>query len=258
MNETKKLTLKEWGVTLFAFSSAVSVFIVATTYHYSAHHSNDVAVPTITVSSDGEASVAPDIATITFAVSQVSLSVKDGQSKVNSTIEKVTEGLKALGISAKDIKTVSYTVSPKYSYTQGFCPPNGCPSPKVEGYEINDSVSVVVRKIDATGDVLALLGKNEVKDISGPNFSVENNDSLLAKARALAVEKAKAKAKETASSLGATLGDVRSYSENIGGGYPVPMYAKAASFDGASPERVSLSQGETKVSVTVSLTYSLK
>ncbi len=257
MNETKKFSARDLGITLLAFSAAVSVLIAATTYHYSALHSNDVAVPIITVTGTGEASVAPDIATVTFSVSQVSASVKDGQAKVDATMQKVNEGLKTLGVSGKDIKTVSYTVNPKYSYPQGFCPPSGCPSPKLEGYEIGEYMSVTVRKIDSTGEVLALLGKNEVKDISGPNFSVENSDSLLAKARALAVEKAKAKAKETASALGATLGDVRSYSENLGGGYPMPMYAKV-DMASASVESVTLSQGDTKASVTVSLTYSLK
>ncbi len=259
MNETKKFSAKEWGITLFAFSAAVSVLIAATTYHYSALHSNDVVVPTITVTGTGEASIAPDIATVTFSVSQVSASVKDGQAKVDATIQKVNEGLKSLGVASKDIKTVSYTVSPKYSYPQVICITNSCPSsiPKLEGYEIGEYVSVIVRKIDSAGDVLALLGRNEVKDISGPSFSVENSDTLLAKARAIAVEKAKAKAKETANSLDATLGDVRSYSENTGGGYPVPMYAKA-DMGAGSVESVTLSQGETKASVTVSLTYSLK
>jgi uncharacterized protein len=259
MNETKKFGAKELGMTLLSFSSAVSVFIAATTYHYSALRSNNIAVPTITVTGTGEASVAPDIATVTFSVSEVSGTVKEGQAKVDGVIQKVNEGLKGLGISSKDIKTVSYTVNPRYSYPQMICTTNSCPSPapKLEGYEIGEYMSVTVRKIDSAGDVLALLGKNEVKDISGPQFSVENNDTLLAKARSLAVEKAKAKAKETASALGAALGDVRGYSENTGGNYPMPMYAKADMAAG-SLERVTLSQGETKASVTVSLTYSLK
>jgi uncharacterized protein YggE len=260
MNETNKQLVRNWQVTLITLAFVFSLVLAATTYRYGVLHSNDVAVPSLTVDGKGEATALPDIATITFSITEVSPNVKDAQKKVEDTMKKVNDGLKALDIASKDIKTESYTVSPKYSYPQPVCTVLGCPSalPKLEGYEVSEYVLVKVRKIDTAGDVLALLGNNEVKNISGPNFGIENSDKLVALARAEAIDKAKEKAKETAKSLGKSLGEIKVYTENNGNTYPM-MYAKDAMASSAGTlERVTLAQGETKVTVNVSLTYSLK
>lgn len=253
--------MKTWPVIVLATSLALSALIASSAYRFSALHGNDLATPTITVSGEGEATALPDIATVTFTINQVSVNVKDAQKKVENTMSTVSIALNALGVSGKDVKTETYSVSPKYSYPQIICMSSSCPasSPKLEGYEVSETVSVKVRKIDVAGDVLALLGKNEVKDISGPQFSVENNEALLKTARTQAIEKAEVKAKETAKSLGVSLGEIKSYNE--GGSTPyLPMYTKTMSLDAfaGGVEKVTLAPGESKVKVSVSIVYTLK
>lgn len=260
MDEQKLKLVKSWPVIVLVLSISLSALVLASSYRYGVMHGNDISTPTISVSGEGEATSLPDIATVTFTVSNVSLSVKDAQSYVQNIKGKVSEGLKAVGISDKDIKTESYTVSPKYSYPQIICNTRECPPslPKLEGYEVRESVTVKVRKIDQAGDVLTLLGKNEVTEIGGPNFSVENDEALVKEARAMAVEKAKAKARETASALGVELGEVKSYNEGLGNPYAYDMmYAKASSVS-TGGERVTLSPGESKIKVNVTLVYTLK
>ncbi len=261
MNEQKNYFMKAWPVTVLALSLAFSTLIASSAYRFSALHGNDLATPTITVLGEGEATTLPDIATVTFTINQVSANVKDAQKKVEGTMSAVSSALNALGISSKDIKTENYSVSPKYTYSQIVCVTSPCleSSPKLEGYEVSETVSIKVRKIDTAGEVLAVLGKNEVKDISGPQFSVENNEALLKIARAQAIEKAETKAKETAKSLGVSLGEIKSYNE--GGNPPyMPMYSKAMSMDASAGgvEKVTLAPGESKVKVNVSIVYTLK
>lgn len=259
MNEQKFL-LKAWPVTLLAVSLSISALMTAGSYRYSAFHGSSVSVPTITVSGEGEAVSVPDIATVSFTINNTAPLVKDAQKQVEEKMKKVSDALSELGINSKDIKTETYQVNPKYSYPTVVCITSPCPSasPKLEGYEVSETVTVTIRKTENAGEVLALLGKNEVTNIQGPQFSVENTDKLIATARAIAVEKAKEKAKDTAKSLGVSLSEIRSYSEGSnGGGYPYPtMYTKSS--DVGSLERVTLSPGESKVKVSVTLVYSLK
>ncbi len=260
MNETNKFFIKNWHVTALTLAVVFSLILAVTTYRYSALHSNDIAVPTLTVEGKGEAMSAPDIATVTFSLIEVLPNVKDAQKKVEVTMTKVSDGLKVLGVASKDIKTESYSVNPKYTYPTSVCTALKCSpdSPKLEGYEVSEYISVKVRKIDSAGDVLALLGNNEVKNISGPYFSIENSEIMIAEARSEAIEKAKAKAKATAKSLGKSLGDIKVYTENNGNAYPM-MYAEDAMVgNSSSVEKVTLAQGETKVTVNVSLTFSLE
>jgi uncharacterized protein YggE len=260
MDEQKLKLIKSWPIIVLILSVSVSALVLSSSYRYGVMHGNDISTPTISVSGDGEATSLPDIAIVTFTISRVSPNVKDAQGAAQTIREKVSKGLKDMGISDKDIKTENYTVSPKYSYPQIICTVRECPSslPKLEGYEIRESVTIKVRKIDQAGDVLALLGKNEVTEIGGPNFSVENDEALVKGARAMAIEKAKAKARETASALGAELGEIKSYSEGLGNLYPYDMmYAKASS-PTTGAERVTLSPGESKIKVNVTLVYTLK
>lgn len=260
MNEQKHM-IKTWPAVLVAVSLSVSALMAATSYRYSAFHSNDVSTPTITVTGEGEAVSVPDIATISFTISQTSALVKDSQKQVEEKMKKVSAALSELDVDSKDIKTENYQVNPKYSYPTIVCIESPCPasSPKLEGYEVSETVTVKVRKTDIAGDVLAALGKNEVTNIQGPNFSVENEDKLIASARASAIEKAEEKAKATAKSLGVSLAGIKSYSEG-NGGYPYPMmYAKSTMVGAAdAQERVTLSPGESKVKVNVTLVYSLR
>jgi len=95
-------------------------------------------------------------------------------------------------------------------------------------------------------------------DLNGPNFAIDNEDSLKDSARKLAIDEAKLKAKNLAKDLGIRLGKITSFSEN--GNYPVPMYAKTMTSDtavGASAP-AQLPVGENIISSDVTITYEIK
>jgi uncharacterized protein YggE len=108
--------------------------------------------------------------------------------------------------------------------------------------------------------VIGLLGKAEITEISGPDFTVDDMDSLKAEAKIIAIKKAQAKAEEEAKALGVSLGAVMSFNEDNGGYYPTMMYSKAMSVGGVAEARdaVSLPQGENVIKSRVTITYTIK
>ena len=180
----------------------------------------------ITVEGTGEVSSAPDMAQITFTVTESAKDVATAQAAATKKNDEALSVLKELSISDKDIKTLGYNVSPKYSYDQPcgpgmYCPQRTSGTPTIIGYDVSQTIEVKVRDTAKVGEVLQVLGDKGVQNISGPNFMIDNEDGVQSEARAKAIEQARAKAKQLAKELGVRLGSVVSYSEN--GVYPQPM-----------------------------------
>jgi uncharacterized protein YggE len=213
---------------------------------------------TITVSGEGEVTALPDIATVTVTIRESAATVPQAQKLVEEKVKKAIEALSGLGVEEKDQKTISYTVNPKYEYTQVTYP--GVSTSKIVGYEAAQMVEIKVRKIDSAGEIVGVLGAANITEISGPSFTVEDMDKAQAEAKAKAIEKALAKARETARSLHTDLGEIVQFSEDNGGYYPI-MYARDAMSTqavgkAASPE-ATLPLGESVIKSRVTITYSL-
>jgi uncharacterized protein YggE len=220
-------------------------------------------VASISVSGEGEVTAIPDIATVSFTVRESAKTVPEAQKLAE---KKITDGLKALealGVDKKDTKTLSYVVSPKYESQQtGYCNGYVCPPMKtiITGYEVSQSVTVKVRKVDQAGEVVGVLGKANITEITGPDFTVDDMDKVQADAKALAIEKAQEKAEATAKALGVSLGSITQFSEDNGGYYPVMYRAESMSMGvaGKAADAVTLPQGENVIKSRVTITYTLK
>ncbi|MES2134677.1 MAG: SIMPL domain-containing protein [Patescibacteria group bacterium] len=215
----------------------------------------------ITVMGEGKVSAVPDIATISFTISEDADTSSHAQDGVAKKVNVALALLKDLKVADKDIQTSSYNISPRYSqpapcYTGVPCPYNQ--ESKIIGFTASETVEVTVRKIDDTGKVLSVLGDAGVTNLYGPNFSVDDPDALKAEARKEAIDKARAQAKGLAGDLGVRLVRVVNYSEN--GGSPI-YYAKdmavSASATAPRPE-ISVPTGENEIVVNVSVTYEIR
>lgn len=219
------------------------------------HQTNQGA--TITISGEGEAVAVPDISVLSFTIRMVGATVPEAQKKAEDVMKIVNDEIIKLGVSAKDIKTTSYTVNPKYSYeTASHCARN-CPPPKqkLDGYEVAETVQVKVRNIDNSGKVLALLGTNNVTEISGPDFTIDDMDKINMEAKAKAIEDAKSKAEATAKSLGVELDRIVGFSE--GGNYSQPVYSMMSA-KAESVRDVTIPAGENIIKKIVSITYEIE
>ena len=224
------------------------------------HPSGQIA--SISVTGEGEVTAIPDVATVFFTVRESAKTVPEAQKLAEAKITTALKELNALGVDKKDTKTLSYTVNPKYEQQQvGYCTGYTCPPSKtiINGYEVSQSITIKVRKVDQAGEVIGVLGKVNITEITGPDFTVDDLDKSKEQAKAIAIAKAQAKAQATAKALGVRLGAITQFSEDNGGYYPV-MYrdSMAVSANQSKAEAVTLPQGESVIKSNVTITYTLK
>jgi uncharacterized protein YggE len=212
---------------------------------------------TITVQGTGQAALAPDIAHITFTVENTAAQVADAQAATTKQANTAIDDVKGQGVADADITTLSYQITPQYSYSAcpsgAYCPASG----KVSGYQVAETVQITVRDLEKVDDLLQALGTGQVENVSGPDFGLADPNAGQEAARAKAIEAAKAQAQALAASLGVSLGRIVSFSDNAGG-YPFPVYAAAgatAARDASAPE---VPAGQNTYTDTVSITYAIR
>lgn len=221
---------------------------------------------TISVSGEGEVFAVPDTAEINFSVRNEAKNLADAQKVVSDKTAQILSMLAQQGIEEKDIKTQSYTSYPKYDYgnNEVVCMSIGCPTPRpstpvIVGYEVSQTVTVKVRDTEKVSAVLEGLAKIGVSDMNGPQFTIADEDALVAQARKIAIDDAKAKAKTLAKDLDVRLVEIVSFTDD--GSNPYPMYyAKAGMADGATMESsaLELPKGENKISSRITITYKIR
>ena len=227
------------------------------------NHVTDANPAMISVAGTGDVTAKPDIAQFSFSVRAEGADAKTAMDQSATKINAITAYLKEQAIDDKDIKTENYYLSPKYKYIQkpcvygSVCPPG---EQTADGFEVSQTISVKVRKVDTAGAMLTQVGTLGATDISGLNFTVDDDEALKAQARDLAIADAKAKAEKLAKSLGVHLVRIVSFNEN-GGGYP--MYASAPmamDMRSGNKEAVapSVPTGENKTTSNVTITYEIK
>jgi len=223
---------------------------------------------TITLSGHGEVSAVPDIANVYFTIRKEGKTVKIAQDAVALVEKSALDFLKQNKVEDKDVKTTNASFNPKYEYRYDTlvlipCSEYGCPPRPgknvISGYEAYESITVKIRNTDDVGKIMQGLGTLGVTDLSGPDFSIDNEDVLKAQARKEAIEDAKAKAKVLAEDLGVELGKIMSFSED--GNYPIPYYGKEMmALDNASsaPAPAEIPKGENIITSDVTITYEIK
>ena len=183
----------------------------------------------ITLTGDGEVISIADIGKFTFSVSETSESVDSAQKMATEKINKALTALKGKGVEEKDIKTLNYNINPKYQWvvdkTNCFSP-NNCPNGNsvIVGYDVSQTMEVKIRDTKKAGELLTLVGAQGVGNVSGLQFSIDDEDALKQQAIALAIADAKAKAEKLSKELGIDIDKIVGYSEE---NYAYPMYDKA-------------------------------
>ena len=217
----------------------------------------------IYVEGSGEVKAIPDIATLSINVSKEGATAKEAQSLLNEGVTKAVDYLKAQQIEEKDIKSEYGGLMPKYSYEKEVCYTYPCPSrdPKIVGYTATQSIVVKIREVDNANVVRTGLADLGITDISGPTFSIDDEEVYKREAQALAIADAKEKAEILAKNLGVKLGDITNFDEvGQGGcyggcGYEGMMMDSVALKSAPAP---TLPKGENTITSNVTITYEIK
>jgi uncharacterized protein len=209
--------------------------------------------PKLTVQGTGQATVTPDLLTVSVEVDTSGSSAAAALSANTMTTQGAVAAFKGGGVDAKDIATSGLSLQPQYIYPKGV--------PTLTGYQVANSITATIRTVAGAGSIIDAVvgaGGNALK-INAISFSVAHPGTLDNQARSRAVSQAVAHAKAMATAAGRTLGPVCSLSDQT----QLPLqsqnalsYADSGEASAATP--VPIEAGSQTESAQISLTYLLE
>lgn len=210
----------------------------------------------ITIQGRGEVRAAPDMATIMSGVTTQGATAREALDANTAAMSELIAALKDAGIEARDIQTSGFSVNPNYVYSDARDELGYTLPPKINGYQVANSVTVVVRDLEDLGSILDQSVTVGANTVNGVSFSVADPSELLNEARKAAFADARAKAELYAGVAGTTLGSLESINETQDFGSPQPyaMYARAELQSGAD---VPVEAGELTFAITVNVAWDL-
>ncbi|MCB2399629.1 SIMPL domain-containing protein [Rhizobium ruizarguesonis] len=211
--------------------------------------------PVISVTGDGESSIAPDMAVVNFAVVKQAKTAREALDENNKAMNDVLAALKSGGIAERDLQTSGFSIQPQYNYPQ---PVDGQQQqPQLIGYQTINSITVRLRdlaKLGAVIDQSVSLGINQGGDIQ---FTNDKPDAVIDEARKNAVASAVKKAKTLSEAAGVKLGRILEINENVPRVMPQPVY-RATMMKEASDAAVPVQSGENNYNVSVTVTFAIE
>jgi len=240
----------------------LSVLAISVTAVNAVSQGNEKERGYISVSTNANAEVAPDVAELSFSVKTSDNKSLQKASLMNKDIsEKIYNILKEqINTSNGDyIKTSNYNATPVYNY-------NGNKK-TLDRYEVSNRVTVHTKSLDKLGSMIDKATEAGATNIDSLNFSVSNYESQCNSLIEIATKKANTRASIAAKGTGSVLDGIRSMDISCSeqANYSTPRFymAKnmlAATADGAAQESssTSISSGVIKVYSNVNATFFVK
>jgi uncharacterized protein len=202
----------------------------------------------ITVVGKGEAKASPDTASIQLGVQTEAETARQALTDNNTKMQALIARLKELGVADKDIQTSNINIYPRYD-DRGR---------DVLGYQVNNTVTVTIRNISQTGELLDKVVDAGANSVMGIAFTIDQPSQLEQTAREAAIRDARTRAEAMAQTSNSALGQVLSITENIGAS-PPPVYPMAARQEAmAADAAVPVQSGEQTVNAQVQITFELR
>lgn len=206
-------------------------------------------IGTIEVDGIGYATAVPDIVELYIKVETQDMQLTMAQEDASNVMNSVFKSLNNNGVSDKDIQTIGYSISPIWIWN---------PDKKVnefKGYGVENDIKVKIRDIEKTGniiDAVVIAGGNNIR-INGINFTIENFNTYLDKAREDAVINAKDKAEMLANLSGVNLGSpIRITIDE-----EIPEIRDKSLVLREMGQSTPISAGEMSISVSVTMIYEI-
>lgn len=204
--------------------------------------------PLITSVGTGQVDGTPDLLTVVLGVETRSASsqaaLKDNANRANALIAT----LKSHGVAAADIATSQLSISPTYTNDGSH----------ITGYSVSNTVTAKIHDLANAGSVIdaAAAAAGDAIRVQQISFSIDDDSSLLAAARADAVRRAHDQAAQMASAAGVHLGRLRSLSETTTTPPPYQPFQGAAAAAPGAPSPIL--PGTQQLTVTVTAQYEIE
>lgn len=204
---------------------------------------------TITVRGEGRVEASPDTASLSIGVQAMAATAGAALNNAKTSATALIAALRAADIDNRDIATSGVSISARYD-REGVT---------VVGYQAYNNLTVTVRDVDRTGDVIdvAAQAAGDNITIGGVNFLIDDTAALLAEARAAAIADAARRAAQFAAAADATVGDVLQISEASFDG-PSPRGFGGVAFAAKAMASTPVQAGTQEVAVSVTVVYQLR
>ena len=161
-----------------------------------AHADNSTPLSSIRVTGDARVSVRPDRVQIDIGVSTEAEHSAQAAADNARQVEAVLAALRPAAGAGAELKTVSYSLSPKYQYHPGGVPPT------IAGYTAMNVVRVTLDDLGRMGNVIDAATGAGANRVQGIEFTLREQDAVRAQALREAAVRARGEADVLASALG--------------------------------------------------------
>ncbi|OJU59312.1 MAG: hypothetical protein BGO08_05650 [Altererythrobacter sp. 66-12] len=192
----------------------------------------------------------PDLVTVGAGVTTQAPTAAEAMRANAQAMTAVIARIKALGIAERDIQTAGINLGAQYDYDQENR------RQVFRGYQVSNRVSVKLRDVPRTGEVLDALVAAGATDISGPDFSIQDDTGARAQARKAAMQSAQAQALEYARAAGYSGVRLLEISESVASPPPMP-YARGVALEAAAAPKTPVQPGLVETGVTIQVTYEM-
>ena len=206
---------------------------------------------TLSLSAEGEAKVAPDLARISLGVTNQAATAAEAVRANAGQMGRVVAALRSagVGVGERDIRTAQLSINPQYAYEQGS-------PPRLTGYQATNQVTVTARDLGKLGAILDAPVAAGANAAGGASFDLADRRPVEDEARLAAVKALQAKAELYARATGYRIVRLVSLGEGAAYGGPPPPVPMARSLAEGVPV-TPVSPGEMTIQETVTGLFEL-
>ena len=258
LNNMKTLKSKgECMKKIFVSAVILGLLISASSVASNAITSNNDERGYITVNTQANKELSPDLVEISIAVETYDKSMQNAIAKNKEISDKVQAVLKSMINAPEDyIKTSDFNASPMYNYTNN--------KRVFDKYQVSNTIIVHTKNLDKVGNMIDKAIAAGATNINNLNFSISDYESQCDDLLTIAVNKAKNQASAVATAAGTTLNGVKYMNASCNSGATSRVYynlmAKNAVADSeaAMGSSTPISVGRIKIQATLSSAFFVK
>ena len=199
----------------------------------------------ITVTGEGEVAIVPDLAILGAGVTTTGKTAREASEANAKIMASVMAALKAAGIAQQDVETSWLSLHQVRDNMRNEL--------RITGFQASNQVTVKLRELAKTGEVVDRLVAAGANDITGIQFVVSSPSKPLDRAREAAIADARRKAEVYAQAANVQLGAPVNISEESSVA-PGPIAMRTAKTAEATP----VSPGEQMQRISVTVSYELR
>lgn len=204
----------------------------------------------ISVTAEGEAGVAPDLAVVSLAVTGQGKDLAPTRDDVVVRSSVVLATLRELGVAEADVQAPDVAIHPEYDYRRGQ---------KLIGYQVTRQISAKVRDLSRLGEVLDGVVGAGANEVHGAQMSASDPSAAEHRALEKAMAAARAKAEALATAANVRLGAVVRIEEEPGMGVgPMPRGRAMAAMGETADASTEVATGDLTVTRRIRVWFAIE